>query len=98
MSGGEDTADTDCGVFRAVNGVELWTMHTFAEKYPLFPNKLLLAYKIYTDIMLQQEYDEVLIKEGTAYESDTYCFEVKKAEMHRVLIPILYSGNLDMAW
>lgn len=86
------------GTFRAVNGSELWTLPKFQELFPLYPGMLLLTYKVYMDITLQQEYDQVQIVPGDAYDVRSYCFEVEKDGTQRTLIPLTYSENLDLSW
>jgi hypothetical protein len=86
------------GTFRAVNGSELWTLLKFQDLFPLYPDMVLLTYKIYMDITLQQEYDVVQIVPGDTYDCRSYCFEVEKDGAQRTLIPIPYSENLDLSW
>lgn len=103
LSASEQTAAAESGsipeIFTATNGAQILTWQSFIQEYPLFPEKAYLLYKVYADLMLQQEYENLKVNNGEALDCSSYYVEATaKGGMKRILVPVEYSGSLDMRW
>lgn len=74
------------------------TIDEFATAYPLYHDSTLITFKIYLDLLIQEEFESLEVVDGEEYGIESYCFVAKKEELCRVLVPLPYDREVDLAW